>query len=62
MEKAKKGKVKEQKTYVHVEIDAEGRVNTLFEGNTLVLFGLMEVARQNLIQKLKPVPPVEIAK
>lgn len=59
MKEAKKGKVEEQKTFVNVEIDSEGRVNTKFDGNTLVLFGLIEVARQNLIQKLQPAPPAK---
>ena len=59
MKEAKKGKVEVQKTYVHVEIDADGRINTSFEGNTLVLFGLMEVARLNIVQKLQPAPPAE---
>ena len=59
MKEAKKGKVEEQRTFVNVEIDSEGRVNTNFDGNTLVLFGLLEVARLNLSKKLKPAPHVE---
>lgn len=59
MKEAKKSKVEEKKTFVAVEIDSEGRVNTKSDGNTLVLFGLLEVARQNLIQRLQTAPRAE---
>lgn len=49
-------KAEDQKIYVNVEIDKEGRINTAFDGNTLVLFGLLEVARENIMQNLKAAP------
>jgi len=59
MKEKKSDEVVKPKTFIHVEIDDKGQVNTAFDGNTLVLFGLMEVAKQNLIQRLQPAPPVE---
>ena len=59
MTEKKSDEVVKPKTFIHVEIDDNGQINTAFEGNTLVLFGLMEVARQNIIQRLRPVPPAE---
>ena len=59
MKEKKSDEVVKPKTFIHVEIDDNGQINTAFDGNTLVLFGLMEVAKQNLIQRLQPAPPVE---
>ena len=52
----KSDEIVKPKTFIHVEIDDNGQINTAFEGNTLVLFGLIEVARQNIIQRLKTAP------
>lgn len=59
MKKKKIDEVVKPKAFIHVEIDDNGQINTAFDGNTLLLFGLMEVAKQNIIQRLQPAPPVE---
>ena len=56
MAKKKSDEVVKPKTFIHVQIDDNGQIKTAFDGNTLVLLGLVEVTRQNIVQRLKMAP------
>ena len=53
-------KIESPETFVHVEVDEQGMIKTVANGNTIFLLGLLDVARENLKQRL--VPAKEIVK
>ncbi|MCK5611424.1 hypothetical protein KAR91_56660, partial [Candidatus Pacearchaeota archaeon] len=52
-------KVKRPATYVHVDVDENGMIVTNANGNTIFLLGLLDVARENLKQRLVPAAEVK---
>ena len=56
MKEAKKGNIGKDRTYIHIEITEEGIIKTETEGNTLILLGLCDIARDNVKSKMAMKP------
>ncbi len=52
MKEAKKGPVEKSRIFLHIEMDEKNQIQTSMAGDTLVLLGLCEVARDNVKVKM----------